>query len=446
VSNLRVLALWLSVLACLLAGCPALRAQDIPNPLTASELSVKTLPNGLRLVIREDHSLPLVAMVVVVRAGSAVEANTRGIAHYLEHLVFQGTKRYPTALGPEAALEQAGGVSNAVTSRDMIRFQASAPSSQLSLLVNVLADVALAPKLDERSFRNERSTILAEIQQDEDNPLYTLFGRAYDLTYRTHPYRHAPTGSIDDVLGLTADDVQAFYQRWYVPNNMSVVLVGDLTQEQAMQLMQQAFGAAKSAKLPDLPPAEAPAADQPARAHIARNLPDTYQVLAFPTPASNNLPALLATDVLMTLLADGGDALLPAWWARDGVTVERFGIEFVSSREPGRFLLWAQTDARMAVKLRESTRELLHSLATNPIPPATLALAKQRLAGQFLLENETYTQQAATLAFYEGLGDAQLMCRYIPTLQSLTAEQVQAAIPAPLLGWVTVGKRPEGEE
>lgn len=444
-SYLRVVIRNFILTALLLIGCLSLRAQDIPNPLTSGDLTCKTLANGLRLVVREDHSLPLVAMVVVVRAGSAVEPNTRGIAHYLEHLVYQGTKHYPGALAPENALEQVGGVCNAVTSRDMIRFQASVPSSQVDLLVNVLADVVLYPTLDEKSFAKERPVILAEIQQDDDNPLTTLMNHAYLRTYRTFPYRYTPTGSIDEVLGLTVSDVRAFYQRWYTPNNMSVVLVGDVTQARALQLAQQAFGAAKAAKLPELPAEEPAESSAAVRAHLPRNLPDTYQILAFPTPSSRNFSALVATDVVMTLLADGPDALLPAWWARDGVAVKRFGIEFISAHNPGRFLLWAQTESKMAVRLRESTRNLLRVLASSPIPPEELALAKQRLAGQFLLENETYTQQAATLAFYEGLGGAHLMSQYIPTLQSITAEQVQAALPSQLLGWVTSGQRPEDE-
>ncbi len=91
---------------------------------------------------------------------------------------------------------------DAVTSRDMIRFQASAPSAQVEVLVKVLADIVQAPTLDAHSFARERPTILAEIQQKDDNPLNALFNHAYELTYRAHPYRYAPTGTIDDVLGL----------------------------------------------------------------------------------------------------------------------------------------------------------------------------------------------------------------------------------------------------
>ena len=98
------------ITALLLAGGQLCRAQEIPDPFPAAEIFQQTLPNGLRLVLREDHSLPLVAMVVTVHAGSASEQQAHGIAHYLEHLTFQGTRHYPGALAPESALEQVGAI------------------------------------------------------------------------------------------------------------------------------------------------------------------------------------------------------------------------------------------------------------------------------------------------------------------------------------------------
>jgi len=427
------------------AAAMRLYAQDIPNPLPDNEIFVQKLENGLRLVVREDHSLHLVAMVVVVHAGSAAESNTYGKAHYLEHLVFQGTSHYPGPLAPQNALEQAGGISDAVTSRDMIRFQASAPSTQVEILVKVLADIMQTPALDTHSFSRERPTILAEIQQKDDNPLHALINHAYELTYRTHPYRYAPTGSIEDVLGLTVDAVKAFHKRWYVPNNMSVVLVGDITPARALQLVQEAFGAANSAKLPDPPPIDTEEITKTIRQHYSRSLTGTYQVMVFAAPPVSEYASLIATDILTTLLADGNDALLAARWANADLAVGQFGIEFVSTRAPGRFLIWAQTEPRQAIKLRDTTLTLLRALAATPLPAETVTLARQRVAGQFLLENETYSQQASSLAFYEGLGDVHLGCRYTPGVQSVTAEQIRTAMPTNLLAWITLGQHPEGE-
>lgn len=435
-------------LACalLLAGAVALvRAQEIPNPFPPGERYVKTFANGLRLVVREDHSLPIVAMTVVVRGGAAVDPQGRGIAHILEHLVFQGTKNYPAPLAPQYALEEVGGISNAVTSRDMTRFQAAVGSAQVDLLVRVLAEITQSPTLAAERFDKERPVILAEIQREEDNPITSVLNRGYQLGYRTHPYRFSPSGTILDLLQLQAVDVRSYFKHWYVPNNMSVVLVGDITRARATALVEKAFGAEKSVTLPARPQPETTVPATAARAHFPRDLPDTYQVMVFPGPASRDFSATVTTDVLMSLLADGQDALLPACWAQEHVAVSSFGIEFVTARDPGRFLIWVQTAPNQAAKARNTTLRLLQQLSAGQVPPAPLQLAKQRVASEFLLENETYSQQAATIAFYEGLGEGTRLSQYVPTAQAVTLEQLRAAVPTRLAAWVTLGARVEGE-
>jgi len=429
------------LLLALLLGLAAAHADGLPNPFPTGCLAVRTLPNGLRVVVREDHSLPIVSMVVAVRGGSGTSA-APGAAHYLEHLVLQGTKRYPGPLAPQYALEKVGGVSEAVTSRDMTRFQATVESSQARLLVDILADVATAATLDDESFARERPTVLSEIQGMTDDPRALLINLGYQFSYRAHPYRSRPTGGIEDVLRLTPEDVHAYYRRWYVPNNMSVVLVGDITPAQAFGLVEKAFGNAKAATLPGWP-ADEPPGREIAEMHIPTDLDDTYQIMAFPVPPINDFTGTLIADLILALLAGDGDGLLRKAWMKDGIPVIDSGVEFISARGPGRLLIWALTEPAQAGKLRRSTMNLLTSLAAAPVPTETLALAKQRLAAELLMENETYSRQAATLAFYEGLGGADAMTRYIPALERLTAEQVRAAMPARLLAWVTLGRRPE---
>jgi zinc protease len=420
-------------------------AQPIPNPFPQEELSFQTLPNGLRLVVNEDHSLPIVSMVVVVRGGSAAEVDSHGQAHYLEHLVLQGTRHYPEPLAPQYALEEVGGMCNATTNRDLTRFEASVGSGSLELLTNVLADITLFPLLTDEAFASERPVILAEIQREEDTPLAYGMNRAFSLTFKRHPYRVNPEGMIGDILRITPDDVRSSYARWYVPNNMSVVLVGDVTPARALQLVQQAFGGAKSATLPARPLPEIAASDTMAVAHYPRDLGGgTLQIMTFAAPSSNDFSTMVATDLVTTLLTDSGSALLPAYWANHGIEVLQYGMEFVSQRDPGRVFIWAKTKPGDAVKLRDLTLAKLRSLATDAVPETTLAAGKQRLAAQFLLENESYSQQATTLAIYEALGGAKLASQYLPTIQALTGKQVQRAVPTRPLAWVTLGDKPEG--
>lgn len=420
-------------------------AAEIPNPFPTGAIAIPPpLPNGVRIIVREDHSLPVVAVQVVVRTGSATPDGVNGIAHYLEHAVFQGTTHFPGPLAPQYALELAGGLSNAVTSRDATRFQGTIASDQVAMLAKVLADVVLSPQLDDATCDRERETIDAEIIHTQENPLTALFDAAYRLTYGAFPYKISTLGSPDDISRITPAMLRAFHDRWYVPNNLSVVYVGDITEHQAVEITRQYFGAAKAAELPAPIYVEtAPVATQ--EMHLNRPIPDTYQVMAFPSPPSSDMTAVAATELLASMLTEAPNALLPACWQADGVQFGRFGIEYVSTRQPGRFLIWAQTSPQMADKLRQSTLRLLDRLAHGSWANAQISLAQQRVARQYLFDNATYAQQADTLALNESLGNAETAGRYLSLIQGTTAVQLQAAVPTMLLARVTLGQPPKGQ-
>lgn len=432
---------WALMLCCIGAFCA--RAAEMPNPFPPADVSVTTLANGVRLVVKEDHSLPIVAVVVAVHGGSGAEAGNRGAAHVLEHLLFQGTKRYPEALAPQAALEQVGGISNAITSRDALRIQAAIPAAKADLLVNVLYDLVMQPLLSDARFEKERATILAEIQDEADDPVTSALGAGYLCSYTAHPYRYAPSGSVNDLLWLTLPQVRAYQKRWFVAKNISLVFVGDITLAKAKALVSANFGKAPASAPPALPPAET-APHPVGRLHVKGPQAATWQAMAFAAPPSSNFTAMVATDVLLTLLVDGPDSILPEWYARQGVSPTDFGGEFVSTRAPGRLLIWAQTRPDKAVPLREATLGLLKRIEAGELDTEALELARRRLALAFVLDNESYLQQASTLAFYESLGGAKLACRYIPTINAITTEQVSAAAPTTLQGWATTGTAPEG--
>lgn len=421
-------------------------AAEIPNPFPTGAIALPPpLPNGVRIVVREDHSMPVVAMQVVVRTGSAAADGVNGIAHYLEHAVFQGTAHFPGPLAPQYALESVGGMSNAVTSRDATRFQGTIAADQVDMLAKVLADVVLSPQLDDAACDRERATIDAEIIHTQENPLTALFDAAYRLTYRTFPYKYSTLGSPDDIARITPAMLRAFHDRWYVPNNLSVVYVGDITVKRATEITQLYFGAAQAAELRASIYADtAPGTVQ--EIHLNRPIPDTYQVMVFPAPQSSETTAVAATELLASLLTEAPYALLPAAWQGDGVQFGRFGIECVSTRHPGRLLIWAQTSPQMAKKLRQSTMTLLGRLAHTALSSAQISLAKQRLSRQFLFDSATYSQQADLLALHESLGSADTAGRYLSLIQGTTAAQIQASVPSTLLAWVTLGQPPKGQQ
>jgi predicted Zn-dependent peptidase len=379
---------------------------------------------------------------VVVRGGSGADDRPRGIPHVLEHLVFKGSTRFPVAFSAQQALEEVGGVSNATTTRDSTRYQAAVAADQLELALNVLGDVTLNPLLTDDALKGEMQTINLELQRDLDNPLTFAMAQAYYFAYRTHPYRYDPAGDHHDVLGLTIDDVRAFHRRWYVPNNMSVVLVGDITPAAALTLVGRYFGAPAARPLPAWPKAEPPRTGDPTEMHAKTERADTILAMAYTAPSAGDMNVLAAADVLVTMLGDGPESALSSWWAKDGLRVSGFGCEFISTRGDGRMIVWAQADPAVAGKLRTSTRNLLFATAKGALPEGLLAGAKRRVGRQYILENETYSAQAATLAFYDGLGDARMACRYLDAVNAATMDQVRAVTPLDCVDVISLGMTP----
>ena len=443
--NLRNCIAWAAILVLYTLGMTAVDAQPLPNPFTEQGAPVvTTLASGLRLIVCENHALPMIAMQVVVRGGSSSEVNAPGVAHYLEHVSFQGTTHFPDPLAPQYALEEAGGLSNGETTRDSTTFQAEIASDNAELLVNVLADIVLHPLLTDAGCEREHPVISAEIAREHDDPLISTLNAAYAFSYPSHPYRDVPEGNETDIVGITPAILRAFHDRWYVPRNLSVIMVGDITAKMAETLVTKAFSLPDAPSPPAFPDAALANTGGQAEVHLSRDIAVTYQVLAFSVPALRDFPATVATDLVQTLLVDGPQALLPARWARDGVACQAYGIECVGSRDAGRMLIWAQTSPEMAGKLRDSTLAALDDLARGPLPASLVDAARQRLATQFVQGNATFDQQAETLAFYEGRGQAEMAELYLPTIWELPAEQVRAVVPTIPLSWVTMGQSPKG--
>lgn len=433
--------LW-GVLALLLTP---LRAQDIPNPFPPGEITVlPALSNGIHLVLQENHASPVISMEVVIRNGSAANLFNRGAAHFFEHASFRATEAYPEIGAAQRVLELAGGQSNAVTTRDAIRYSATVPSTEAPLLFRVLSEVTQHALLTDAVCEAQRPVILDEIARSADDPISTLIDRAFQVSYPGDPYRNATKGSVDEVTNLPPAAVREFAARWATPHNMSVVVVGDITPAETTRLAQVTFGTTKRTETSPLADDIATSLSSQPADHIPSPSQDTFQVMAFAAPAATDFQAEVAMDLLAVLLAEGSSRELPNCWASAGLQVMRYGVEYIPSKGPGRLLIWTQSAPASVNGIRQATAALLARLAGMQIPTGMLQDARQRLIVRFLQENETFTQRADTLGKFEAIFGAGYASRYVPTVQRLTPNDIRAVVPTSLLAAVTLGHEPKG--
>ncbi|MGE0449228.1 MAG: M16 family metallopeptidase [Vicinamibacterales bacterium] len=239
---LRVIAVT-AVLAT--AGLPV-RAAVPPPKLQYERL---TLPNGLTVILSEDHSTPIVHLQLWYHVGSKNERPGRtGFAHLFEHMMFKGSKN----VGPEehtSVIASVGGQSNAYTTDDETVFWETAPAQYLPLLVWLEADRMASLRIESDTFVNEREVVKEERRMRVDNQPYgRLTELIYEHAFTTHPYKHPTIGSMQDLQAASIDDVREFYQTYYVPENATVVIVGDFEPIVAKAVVSQYFGRVRQAE------------------------------------------------------------------------------------------------------------------------------------------------------------------------------------------------------
>ncbi|MDP2308818.1 MAG: pitrilysin family protein [Pseudomonadota bacterium] len=307
----------------LLATLPVATAapEAAPDPAAASATSAPaisvpyeryTLPNGLDVILAEDHSVPFVQVNVWYHVGSRDEkAGRTGFAHLFEHLMFQGSEHANDDYFQ--FLSKVGGQVNGTTNLDRTNYFEGLPSAELPRALFLESDRMgwLLPALDDAKLQNQKDVVRNERRQRYDNVPY---GNARILLYENlfpegHPY-HVPTiGKHEDIEAASLADVKEFFSTWYVPNNASLVVCGDFDPKEARRLIQGYFGEIPAGTKP-VPRVVPPVTlDAPKRVDATDDVPFERVWLAWPSPALN-APGDAELDLLSSALSDGKDSPL----------------------------------------------------------------------------------------------------------------------------------------
>jgi zinc protease len=215
------------------------------------QYELSTLPNGLTLVLSEDHSTPIVHLQLWYHVGSKNESPGRtGFAHLFEHLMFKGSRNVESE-GHTSQVSSVGGQANAYTEDDVTVFWETVPAQYLPLVLWLEADRMASLRITKETFTNEREVVKEERRMRVDNQPYGRLNEIiYDQAFTTHPYKHATIGSMKDLEAASVEDVRDFYNTYYVPANATLALVGDFDAAQAKDLVNEYLGRVPRAERP----------------------------------------------------------------------------------------------------------------------------------------------------------------------------------------------------
>ena len=390
------LARWLAV-ALLVAATGFTTSAAVRPPKLQYDIS--TLPNGLTLVLSEDHSTPIVHMQVWYHVGSKNEKKGRtGFAHLFEHLMFKGSKN----VGPEehtSMMTSLGGQSNAYTTDDETVFWESVPQQYLPLIMWLEADRMATLRIDKETFQSEREVVKEERRMRVDNQPYgRLTEFIFDNAFTTHPYKHQTIGSMEDLQAASIEDVRDFYQTYYVPENATVVVVGDFETAQAKEQAAQYFGRVPKAAHPvprDIPQEPPQTAER--RATVRAPWPLPAVVVAYHITYDGH-PDSYPLHIASKVLSDGQTSRIQQSLVYDKqIAVSAFGGANLIE-DPN--LFYAGAIVQPGHTPEEAVNALiaeLDRLKAQPITDHELQRTKNQFARDYILQRESDRQKALQL-------------------------------------------------
>jgi zinc protease len=364
------------------------------------QYQISTLPNGLTVVLSEDHSTPIIHLQLVYHVGSKNEKPGRtGFAHLFEHLMFKGSKN----VQPEAhtsMLASVGGQSNAYTTEDETVFWETVPSQYLPLILWLEADRMASLRIDKDTFTNERDVVKEERRMRVDNQPYGRLNEIiYDQAFTVHPYKHATIGSMADLEAASVDDVRDFYETFYVPANATLTLVGDFDSTQALQLVSQYVGRVPKAERPvprDIP--QEPPQTKEKRATLTQPWPLPAVVVAYHVTNDGN-PDSYPLHIAAKVLSDGQTSRIYQKLVYEKqIAVAAFGNANLIEHPN---LFYAVAIVQPGKSPEEVTNALiteLDRLKTDPISEHELQRTKNQFARDYILGRESNQQKAGQLS------------------------------------------------
>jgi len=385
-----------------------------------------TLSNGLRLIVKQEPYWPVVAIAVVVKAGSVdeTEENT-GVAHMIEHLLFEDSGD-GTALGPW--IEDMGGYVNAATWRDFTQITVAVASEFLPEVLPRLAQAVFGAQFTEEQVARQRQIIAREMA-DRYTLVDGLLGRLiWELAFTQHPYKRPIPGTADSVASLTSNEAKAFYANFYVPNNAALIVVGDVETEEFMALVASSFDKypAREVNAPQLPV-------EPRQTEIRTKVElvdsrATFLQFAWHAPGIASKREVCAMDLAYVILGAGSRGWLEEHVCREKQSAISCAVQFLTQKEPGLFIITVVTEPDKELAARQAILEEIERLGAAPVAEQTLQEAKRLLYADYAFTNEAYTDQVDTLAFYEAIDSYRFAAEYIEQVNQVTAADLQAVV------------------
>jgi zinc protease len=400
-----------------------------------------TLDNGLKVLISESHAAPVVSVWAWYRAGVRNERQgITGISHWVEHMLFKGSERWPEGAADEAVARE-GGASNGMTWYDFTTYYETLPAHKISLALDIESDRMHNAAFDPDEVESERTIIISERQGNENSPLFLLGEEVSAAAYRVHPYGHETLGHLCDLQSMTCDMLRDYYRTYYAPNNAILAIAGDFNAGEIERITERYFDRIEAG--PEIPPVNA--VEPPQRGErrvVVEGAGQTdYLNVAFHIPATRHedevgRPTYFALTVLNAVLAGasgflvGGGVTNHTSRLYQALVEKEYAIDvsgsLMTTVDPGLYQLTATAwPGHTLADVETALWAEIERLQDSPVTQAELEKAQQQARALFAYASESTTHQAFWLGYSEIFADYEWFTHYLDNLAAVTTEDVQ---------------------
>ncbi|MBQ7127314.1 insulinase family protein, partial [bacterium] len=393
-------------------------------PVFAADYTIHKLSNGQTLIVKEVKNNPIVTIDTWVQTGSLNENNENsGVSHFLEHLFFKGTKKYPTGEF-DKILESKGAIINAATSKDFTHYYITIPAEHFKTALELHADMLSNPQIPRKELEMERKVVLEEIAKDLNTPSKITYDNLNSLMYTNHPYKRKVIGSADVISTIRREEILEYFNRFYMPANMTTLIIGDIDTEAVIKDVERAFRGEYKKPLKKSFKHELPISAQK-RVNTYAASKSGYMMIGFRSvPILNN--DTFAIDLLAQILGGGKTSRLSKNVKDQKGLVYSISAYNMSLKDDGMLIINASFNPSNSQKIENSVFDEILSIQKYGVTEEELQIAKKVLEQDTYYSRESTSNIASELGYiYTLTGSADLYDNYLKNINKVTVNDIK---------------------
>ena len=397
----------------------------------AADSSTYKLDNGQTVVIKEVHDNPIVIIDTWIKTGSVNETDeNNGVAHFLEHLFFKGTVKH-RAKEFDTILESKGAITNAATSKDYTHYYILIPSQYFDLALDLHSDMLLNPLIPRKELEKERKVVIEEIAKNNDKPTNILYKNFINELYKTHPYKREVIGKKEVIETITREQIFDFYNKWYTPENMTTVIVGDIDTQKALNLVKEKFNKPSAGETKKHKPVAYKQDKKPEKQLEVKqdlNVETGYIMIGFKGVHPMENKDSYALDILATILGDGKSSRLYKSIKDEKQMVHSISASHSSMRDDSIFYISANYITEDMERLKSAIFTEIEKLQKNEITREEIQKAKNIIERDTFYSRESVSNIAGEIGYTVTVtDDTDYYKNYLANINKVSAEELKHA-------------------